>query len=202
MAELRLEDIGAILVGLVVVGIGYAGLRLIYEYRVEIGLFISALWRRYIAVNDWRAAMDRLADERDGVRDYAYHQTYDTSSSDEWDGDDLPPRTAPAPSAQSSATACARAETPRTEACGPAPLNMLELSAYEQNMVRKMVDRYARSLAAGQKPSKSKIIKDVTGYSRSGDPNSRYARYSELYNLLLETPDPAVAPAHQEAVSA
>jgi hypothetical protein len=70
MAELRLEDIGAILVGLVLVGIGYAGLRLIYEYRVQIGLFIGALWRRYVAVGDWRAAMERLADERDRVKGY------------------------------------------------------------------------------------------------------------------------------------
>lgn len=71
MAELRLEDIGAILVALVLVGIGYAGLRTIYEYRAQIGLFIGALWRRYVAVEDWRAAMGRLADERDGVRGYA-----------------------------------------------------------------------------------------------------------------------------------
>lgn len=66
MADLRAQDIGIIIVSLVVV----VCVRATYAYRAEISMIIAALWRRYVAVGDWRAAMDRLADERQRVSRY------------------------------------------------------------------------------------------------------------------------------------
>jgi hypothetical protein len=66
MADLRFQDIGYILVALVLI----ATIRVLFAYRAEISLLIGALWHRYVSVGDWRAAMDRLADERASVRGY------------------------------------------------------------------------------------------------------------------------------------
>lgn len=70
MSELRLEDVWDLVRIGVLLFFVYAALRALYEYRAQIALFIGAIWRRYVAVDDWRAAMERLADERESVRDY------------------------------------------------------------------------------------------------------------------------------------
>jgi hypothetical protein len=62
MSELRLEDVWNLIWIGVLLFVGYAILRLTYEYRMPIRLLIRALWRRFFQVGDWRAAMDRLAD--------------------------------------------------------------------------------------------------------------------------------------------
>jgi hypothetical protein len=66
MADLRAQDIFIIAVSLVIV----VCVRAAYAYRAEIGMIAASLWRRYIAIDDWRAAMDRLADQQSRVKSY------------------------------------------------------------------------------------------------------------------------------------
>lgn len=65
MADLRFEDIGAILVCLLLVVV----VRIAFAYRSEIGQIIAAFWCRYIAF-EWRGLPERVADREMGVNHF------------------------------------------------------------------------------------------------------------------------------------
>jgi hypothetical protein len=151
----------------------------------------------YLKYDNWRREREEQAPIY--VKHSADNYPSVTSSKRDQDIEQVVVRTAPAPRPNDGAKACVPVETPRTEECDDAPLDALFLTTAEQVYVRRMVYTHGRTLAANKKPSKGAIIKEVTGYSKSGDPNSRYARYSLLYDTFLGEPEPAVTAPHLAA---
>jgi hypothetical protein len=151
----------------------------------------------YLKYDNWRRERDEQAPIY--VKHSADKYPAITSSKRDEGADRLGGCTAPAPALNPGAKPCAPERTPHTEECDDAPIDALLLSIAEQVYVRRMVYTYGRMLAANKKPSKGAIIKEVTGYSKSGDPNSRYARYSLLYDTFLGEPEPAVKAPHLAA---
>lgn len=70
MAELRLEDVGAILIGLMIVGVAYAGIRTLYEYRASIATLGRAVFARHFNRDWWQDFVIWLADQGASVNDF------------------------------------------------------------------------------------------------------------------------------------
>jgi hypothetical protein len=90
MAEFRLEDLWAIIQGLIIVGVGLFVLYAIWALAPQISALTRAFWARHFNRSWWEDLLIWLADQGGGVNDYAYPPAYDMSSEAGWEDDDRP----------------------------------------------------------------------------------------------------------------